>query len=188
MAITRCDKAHYYDDSRFRSCPFCESGGNGNGAGIDDQVTVYGSIAGRKLDHAAQRNVLEFDMTGGGDQTTIGLYASKGKLDPVVGWLVCVSGPEKGRDYRIHGGRNFLGRSLHMDIAIADDPEISRENHCSVAFDNKSGVFLLAPGISNTYLNGKTLTEVVTLSESDTITAGASDFVFVPFCSEGRKW
>ncbi|WP_424766536.1 hypothetical protein [Paenibacillus sp. sgz302251] len=31
-----------------------------------------------------------------------------GGIDPVVGWLVCVEGPHKGNDFRLHSERNLL--------------------------------------------------------------------------------
>ena len=47
---------------------------------------------------------------GAGEGRTVGLIRKRTGLDPVVGWLVCIAGPDKGRDYRIHSERNFLGR------------------------------------------------------------------------------
>lgn len=41
---------------------------------------------------------------------TIALVQKEMGIDPVVGWLVCISGAEKGRDYRIHSDNNFIGR------------------------------------------------------------------------------
>jgi len=32
------------------------------------------------------------------------------------GWLVCIGGPNKGDDYKIREGRNFIGGDLKMDI------------------------------------------------------------------------
>ena len=46
---------------------------------------------------------------------------------PVVTWLVCIDGPSKGRDYRIHSQNNFIGRSRSMDICIEGDNTISSE-------------------------------------------------------------
>lgn len=47
---------------------------------------------------------------------TIGYYSPVRGNDYVTGWLVCVKGPEKGRDYRLHHGFNRLGRSMDMDV------------------------------------------------------------------------
>jgi hypothetical protein len=77
------------------------------------------------------------------------------RMDPVVGWLVCVAGPDKGRDYRIHAERNFIGRGADMDIAVAGDEQISRKNHAVISYNPKRHTFTIAPGDSHglTYLN-----------------------------------
>ena len=68
---------------------------------------------------------------------TVGYYHKKVGIDPVVGWLLCVDGPEKGRDYRIRSGRNSIGRAENMDICISGDSSISRERHAIIAYDPK---------------------------------------------------
>ena len=107
----------------------------------------------------------------------------------MVGWLVCVEGAEKGRDYRIHAGRNFIGRSLKMDIAVVDDVKISRENHCSVVYDPHSNGFSLVPGEgTNTYLGGQQIMKPQPINDNDEIKLGDSMFVFISYCKGERKW
>ena len=183
MAIVRCDMGHFYDSGKSSSCPHCES----SIGGMDDVKTVSGSVLER-MSRAAGPEIVDFGAPKPGDEKTIGIYKKEHGWDPVTGWLVCISGPERGRDYRLHTGRNFLGRAANMDISVSGDPEISRENHCSVVFEPKTQVFLLAPGGANTYLNKRAVTEAQELSSSDVIGAGVSEFVFIPYCSEGRGW
>lgn len=183
MAVVRCEQGHFYDGVKFPSCPHCQASD-----GMDDQLTVVGNRSGHLRDKAIARQLIDFGAVSAGDEKTVGIFRKKHGGEPVTGWLVCVSGPERGRDYRLRAGRNFLGRDFRMDIAVTDDPEISRENHCSVAYDPKHRSFLLAPGSASVYLNGRAVTEAVGLNNSDTIGAGGSEFVFVPFCGEGRAW
>lgn len=109
---------------------------------------------------------------------------------PVVGWLVCVDGPDRGRDYRIHDGYNSIGRSANMDICIAGDTKISREKHAVVAFDPDEKMFFFAPadGKNLVKLNGKTLMMAAELHAYDTLTIGSSKLKFVPFCGEEFSW
>lgn len=45
---------------------------------------------------------------------------------PVCGWIVCVKGPRRGKDYRVMDGKNFVGRADDMDIQILGDNKIAR--------------------------------------------------------------
>ena len=49
--------------------------------------------------------------------------------NPVCGWIVCVKGPRRGKDYRVMDGKNFVGRADDMDIQILGDNKIARRNH-----------------------------------------------------------
>jgi hypothetical protein len=170
---------HFYDENKYTVCPHCE-------IGIDDEKTVSG-LTSQLVNRDAVQNLVDFGPAAPDDEKTVGIYKKK-EWDPVTGWLVCVSGPEKGRDYRLHSGRNFLGRAPQMDISIADDMEISRENHLSVVYEPKKRIYLLVPGSANIYLNGKNITKVTSLKTGNTIGAGRSEFIFIPFCKEGRDW
>jgi hypothetical protein len=125
----------------------------------------------------------------GEDERTVGYVESRIDMDPVVGWLVCTDGEERGRDYRLHSGRNFVGRAAAMDVIICDDGEVSRENHCSLVYDPLHGEYLLAPGHGTlTYKGGEPVRETVPLRDGDEIGIGDSTFVFVAFCKDGRRW
>jgi hypothetical protein len=39
---------------------------------------------------------------------------------PVVGWIVCMSGQQKGQDFRLHDGKNIIGTAADCDIVIYD--------------------------------------------------------------------
>ncbi len=123
------------------------------------------------------------------DAKTIGIYSGARGNDYVTGWLVCLKGPEKGRDYRLHHGFNRVGRGLGMDVAIMDEPAVSRDCHCSVVYDGVGNHFSLVPGNGTlTYLRGDLVSEPRQLSEGDEITIGGTCLVLVPFCREGRVW
>lgn len=198
MAITRCPNGHYYDDSKFTQCPHCTSfgaaatpdatsGGRTSGASAfsvpDDEKTVSRFPAGAADDEKTERfGADEYEKT-------IGIMKGALKTNPVVGWLVCVEGPERGRDYRIHAGRNFIGRTWKMDINIVDDRSVSRENHASVVYEPYSGEFMIVNGESiKTYLNGVPVTEPMRLAEGDKIGIGDSVYDFIAYCKGERKW
>ena len=65
----------------------------------------------------------------------MGIIQKKIGMDPAVGFLVCISGPHRGADYKLMAGRNFIGRAASMDVALADDDTVSRESHALVTYD-----------------------------------------------------
>lgn len=109
---------------------------------------------------------------------------------PVCGWIVCVAGPRRGKDYKIMEGKNFVGRADDMDIQILGDNKISRRNHCIIVYDEKQSQTMILPGDSNgmVYLNEKAVFVPTPLSKFDVIELGDSKFAYVPFCGEDFKW
>lgn len=121
---------------------------------------------------------------------TVGVFQKKMNMEPIVGWLVCIDGPDKGKDFRIWAKNNTIGRSEKMDICIKGDTTISRENHARLAYDEKHNNFHLIPAEStnNIYLNEEPIYIPTKLGDYDLIEFGDSKFVFVPFCNEKFTW
>lgn len=107
----------------------------------------------------------------------------------VCGWLVCIKGPDKGRSYPIHAGRNFIGSGSAMDIQIQRDGRI-RNNHAVISYDPGSREVLLLPGSSSgmVYLQGKALYEPSQLEAFQEIDLGNSRLAYAPFCGAGFDW
>ena len=109
---------------------------------------------------------------------------------PVCGWIVCIEGPRRGKDYKIHEGKNFVGRADDMDIQILGDNGISRRNHAVLVYDPKRHETVLLPGDSTgiVYHNDAALYAPVVLSVYDVIEMGKSKFLFIPFCGDHFRW
>lgn len=109
---------------------------------------------------------------------------------PVVGWVICIEGPEAGRDYRVYGKRNTVGRNDGMDISVKKDMAISGDTHAWLNYDYKHNTFRLAPGNSDnyTYVNDEPLDNAITLKPYDLIEMGESKFVFIPLCGPRFDW
>jgi len=114
----------------------------------------------------------------------------------VVGWLVCIDGPDKGTDYRIHAAFNHIGRAPTMQICIAGDDQISRDTHALIAYDPRGNEYTLAPGTAKGLVyharyreQEKVVFTPVTLQRYDTIRLGASLLVFIPFLGDWEfRW
>lgn len=120
----------------------------------------------------------------GGDHFSSGPMA-----EPVVGWLVCVEGPMKGTDYRIHAGYNYIGREVG-DIHIRGDNQISCQNHAMIAYDSTDHAYYVGPsgGRNLIRVNGKTILNAVEIQNYDIVTIGTSKMMFVGLCGPHFDW
>lgn len=118
------------------------------------------------------------------------LTGDVGAATPVVGWLVCTGGVNKGCDYRLHQGRNFIGRSMEMDVCLMGDNTVSRSSHAVVVYDPRGNVYLAQPGESKEllYINDKLVLNTVELKPMDILSLGDTKLMFVPLCGEAFHW
>lgn len=109
---------------------------------------------------------------------------------PCVGWLVALGGEHIGTDFRLKVGKNFIGRSPKMDIALTEDKSVSRERHAIVVYDPKSNMYLIQPGDSSSlaYHNNNLLLTPEKLEAYDMITVGDVNLLFMPLCSAKFSW
>ena len=109
--------------------------------------------------------------------------------EPVVGWLVCIEGPMRGMDFRIHDGYNFIGRE-EGDIRIQGDNAISRQKHAVVAFYSKRNSFHVGPadGRNIIELNDEPVFNHVQMNNYDVITVGNTKLMLVGLCGDRFSW
>lgn len=191
MAIVKCTHGHYHDNAKFAECPYCKKVEDEKNRFTDrlrDSVTV--SMTARDIRPEAESVTIGLhEPVKGDEQKTVGIFSKNKGNGFVTGWLVCIEGREKGRDYRLQSGFNRIGRSFQMDVCIMDDAGISRDSHASIVYDYKSMNFYLIPGSGTiSLLNDKIVTESIALSPRDIISMGESRFEFIPFCKEGHIW
>ena len=93
-------------------------------------------------------------------------------VDPVVGWLVVVDGPGRGRDLRVGSGRNAIGRAGKNRIVLPfGDTQISRRAHLWVTYDPRNRRFSIAPGDGSNlaYLDDTAIEQRMDLVDGATI-------------------
>jgi hypothetical protein len=189
--LQRCPSGHLYDPTKHNSCPYCQAPGIDLGA--TRPAPNFGAPSPSTGDVTVAAGGLPQGQRPGKEQeegVTIGFYKKKIGIDPVVGWLVCIEGPERGRDYRLHSERNFIGRSEKMDICLRGDETISRENHAIISFNPRNLTFKLQPGDGRglVYLNGDDIDAATILKPYDLIELGQTKLLFIPFCGERFQW
>ena len=215
MALTECANGHLYDTDMYATCPYCNGGSNminfdgGNPGGIGKTV---GSIApvgdsgigktvgapimpasaeiGSTVAPAGYRGKKEEEKEDDETGKTVAVLNKKVQFEPVVGWLACIAGVEQGRDYRIYGKNNTIGRSDKNDLVMKGDTTISRENHARIAYDPKHNDFHIIPGESTNaiYVNDEPVYVPTTLNDRDVLEIGESKFMFVALCNENFNW
>lgn len=114
-----------------------------------------------------------------------------GELDPVVGWLVVLSGPGRGNARRLGYGQNSLGREKGERVSLDfGDGSISRSKHCFVLYEPRKRQYFVRPGDGSnlTYLNGDLLSDSRPLTASDILEVGATKLKFVPLCGPDFDW
>lgn len=160
--LIRCQNGHMFSSRRYGTiCPYCNI-------------------------ETATREKKETGQTETEIEESLFLQEEKA----VCGWIVCVEGPRKGKDYKVISGKNFVGRADDMDIQILGDNQISRRNHCVIVYDEKQGKMVILPGDSNgiVYLNEEAVYVPTQLHPYDVIEMGESKFLFIPFCGDHFKW
>lgn len=161
MSLERCPNGHVYNARRYgKICPYCNM-----------------KLQGK-----------EEDEKPAGFEPPVELLAEEEQ--PVCGWLVCIQGARVGKDYKIHNGKNFVGRGDDMDIQILGDNEINRRNHAVIVYDQKKRNTVILPGDSAglAYLRGEAVYVPAQLNPYDTIEMGKSRFIFVPLCGQNFEW
>ena len=189
--MIRCPEGHFYDQTKHQGCPWC-------GVAASAAQAEPGAVKTQPLRPVPSPPPLPPPLQAPSQPlarpveygATKALHREPSGLSPVVGWLVCVEGPDRGQDYRIHMEKNFIGRSPAMDIAITGDESISRDKHATVTFDPKKRVFWLLPGESSglVYLNDTLVNTPAELKPDDVLELGTSKLVLVPFASEKFQW
>lgn len=206
-----CSAGHVYDADQFASCPYCNRntraiqfgagggytptaapGGYGNTAapgGYDAAIPPTGgrdATIGATVMPEAIRRRMEQEK----DNRTVGEFKRRLGYEPVVGWLVCVEGPEVGKDYRLYGRINTIGRAEDNDVVLAQEHTVSQKNHVRLAYDAKHNNYQLIPGDGSnvTYLNDEPLYVPQRLNAYDILEMGETKLMFIPLCNDRFRW
>ena len=132
---------------------------------------------------------------GGGPVTQLVLHGTAESKteqdDPVVGWLVVMKGPGRGRFRPVFYGQNSIGRAPDQRISIDfGDGGISREDHAYIAYDEVQRKFFVRDnGKANLVrCNGAPVMMPTEINSGDLISIGATTLRFVPFCGPDFDW
>lgn len=111
--------------------------------------------------------------------------------DPIVGWLVVISGPGQGHAIRLGHGMNSIGRAEGQRCRLDfGDTEISRKNHASLTYDPRGRKFYLMHGGGQnlTYIGETPVLQAVLLNGGECISMGKTTLKFIPLCGPDFDW
>jgi hypothetical protein len=200
MALQRCEQGHYYDASINRRCPDCGI------PGLDVTPTRPVAVppplpvdAGVRAANAGPtrpsdgltRSVRDMPAGGASEGRTIAWWdKAKTGTNPVVGWLVAIDGPCKGRDFRVYSEGNSIGRDIDNKIVIQDET-VSRNKHAILYYDPRSedaAYHIQAGDGPMTYLNSQAVMQPTRLKAYDILSLGKTKLLFVPLCNQDFRW
>jgi hypothetical protein len=115
-----------------------------------------------------------------------GLSPSTGRAsdDPVVGWLVVIKGPGKGRSLEIGVGANSIGRDSRQKLRVDfGDKHVSRDKHAILIYEPKTRKYFIQNGDTRnlTYIGSDVVLNPTELLGGEVIVIGETHLSFVPF-------
>jgi hypothetical protein len=124
------------------------------------------------------------------EMKTVAMWEAPAGSEPITGWLVCVRGSYFGQSFDLKAGNNSVGRSMDMDVPLAQEDTVSRNRHCIITFEPEKQAFFIQPGEGGglTYLNSNLVTTFTKINARDKINLGNCEFIFYPLCGDKFSW
>lgn len=166
MTLTRCINGHFFDKDAHPVCPHC------GGVSCDEKNKMQsGKIdsVGDTIDPIATSALFP-------DLCQMSLIFEK--LLP-QGCLIAVSGPEKGKIFKIAEGENYIKLQLNR---IKVDGMENKDALMLIVYDLKKGATLI-PCYYYIRLNGELISESATVKDNDLIAVKDNVFLFKNFCN-----
>ena len=199
MAMQQCQNGHVYDDAKNTNCPYCS--GNGD-VGITRPLTGAGGFEAPEFPKTVGVSAPAAPNAGSSSipstapytnpeiNKTVALNINEKGIDPVRGWLICVEGEMKGKDFKILSEKNTVGRAKSNSICLDFDDSISKEANAIIAYDNRNNKFFITAGEgkNNIYINNNLLLAPVELHDYDTVELGKTKLIFRSLCNESFIW
>lgn len=201
MEIIRCNKGHFYDSEEYTTCPYCAGQSKRPEGILPTEAFIKTGVQNDAVPETApatKGDVQKYPPTMNSGSTVQAPpptgHVYKGEIqqnfNPVVGWLVCVEGPARGKDYCVHNQTNFIGRDSGSDICIPEDGSISAHHSAKIIYDDVARTFYFscADGRNNLRLNGELVMNSARIQAYDVLQVGVSKLLFVPLCGDRFDW
>lgn len=199
MNIIKCEKGHFYNGDRYKTCPHCEEMQQANVTRPQAaESTSYGNgqsepkqpVRGYQLDDDMAETVAYRPVANTGDTVAYRPKPKQPENALPVGWLVAISGLEYGKQYPVFTCDNFIGSGINNSICVAGDAYVLPEHHCTLSFDfqMQKVVLNMECSMGDVYVNNAPAQESRYLNHLDRIQIGGSIYMLVELCREGFSW
>ena len=93
----------------------------------------------------------------------------------VVGWVVPMSGSQKGQDFRLVDGKNLMGTAADAEVVLTDAYMSSR--HATIRHENGRFMLIDLDSTNGTFVNGDRISKHE-LIDNDTVRLGRTELKF----------
>ncbi len=132
-----CANGHQMEDT-WEVCPYCQRSGYQPGApAVTVKTRLETDVPREPAPNTTRRSVVLTDK----------------RKQPVVGWFVALTGPQKGEDFRIREGPNTIGSAPDADVVL-HDTAISGK-HASLRYKDQKFTITDLDSTNGTYLNDR---------------------------------
>ena len=189
MKLVRCDKGHYYDAERFGVCPHCSTDAAPGPVAppVENGYPEYPMQPDPTKAYQPAAPAAEPVPAPAAEPVAESTEVTR---EPVVGWLVAITGPHRGEDFRLKAGPNYIGRFANMDVALTKDRYVSRDKHAILYYDPASLTYSIQTGDDQKKMlvNNIAVYAPQAIGYGDALTIGHTDLLFFPCCSESFNW
>jgi hypothetical protein len=139
---------------------------------------------------AAEPTSLRDELDSATTQAEDSVDSEDKNSNPIVGYLICIEGMHKGKSFDVKEGRNFIGRSMAMDISLSGNSKIQRERHAIVTFDPRSKTCFFQPEESRDilYINDEPVFGPSKINHEDIIFMADEKFIFFKLTCDKIDW
>ncbi len=169
VEVPACGNCGNEVDASWRACPHC--GAQLGGAPVEAPLP-----AGQAPLPAGAAVPVPQPVAGGSQRTVaIDLSEAVPQKREVVGWLVVMSGTQKGVDFRIYTGLNNIGAAADNDIVVTDEYLSSR--HSMIRYEDGRYELIDNGSTNGSFVNEKRINREE-LIDNDTIRLGRTELRF----------
>jgi len=143
--------------------------------GKDEKMGLFGRSKSKAPPKAQQAAAEPEPEANFGDKTQFIQVVADDRPKECVGWVVALSGPLKGQDFRLTPGKNIVGTAADADIVLTDQYMSAR--HAVIRYEDGIFVIVDLDSTNGTYVNDDRCSKEE-LIDNDRLRVGRTELKF----------